>query len=456
MRFSSSSLTLRLSIASVVFLVPLLMYSGYTVKRAMLKSQQAAEKEALRGQIHQLLAAAAPTKKGLKLPANLPEPRYSTVNSGLIAWIVDGNNNVFWHSRSADLVAEPDFPKFEQTFSAGSEQFASFKLGNEEYFVVTYDTLWDINKVEKPFRFIVAHNQAAVQAEMEAFNSRLNRWLRALALLLIVVQTLIARWTLYPLRRLAKDLEKVEKGERQTLAPNYPADIQPVTDNLNKVLRNELMQKERYRNSMADLAHSLKTPLSVIRGYLESRKTPVQDPLAQVVEEQVARMSSIVEHQLRRASAQFTPAHAQPLIHLAVLIKRIVSALLKVYQDKHMQCVVKVPDALALAADEGDLMELIGNLIENAFKYGKSQILITAKQDNHWVHIFIEDNGPGIPPEQHAHILTRGTRLDTATAGQGIGLAVAVDILTGYGGELAIVASSLGGAGFSIRLPHVG
>ena len=300
---------------------------------------------------------------------------------------------------------------------------------------------------------MVAHNQAPVEAEMEAFKSSLNRWVRGFALLLIVVQTLIARWTLSPLRRLARDLERVEKGQSHELSGSYPADIQPVTANLNKVLRNELAQKERYRNSMADLAHSLKTPLSVLRGHLQSRHAERLETLTLVVDEQVTRMSAIVDHQLRRASAQVTHTHSHSLIDLTPLIKRLLGALLKVYQSKGMCCDVQLPESLMFPADEADMMELIGNLVENAFKYGRSNIAVRARVESHLLSILIEDDGPGIPQAIHQTILTRGARADTATSGQGIGLAVAVDILSSYGGSLDIFSSDLGGAGFSLRLP---
>jgi two-component system, OmpR family, sensor histidine kinase PhoQ len=457
-RLSSASLSLRLFVASAVLLPPLLVFSAHMLNHAMLRSQQTAERETLRGQVHLLLGAAQPGKKGIKLPENLPESRFSTVNSGLIGWIVDNDNKIHWRSRSSDLLNKAELPSFKQVFVPGKEHYASFKLNGEEYYALTYDTLWDINKQDKAFRFVVAHNQAPIQAELYAYQKRLWKWLAGLAFLLVVVQTLVARWALQPLRRLARDLEKVEAGHSQALSGSYPTDIQPVTNNLNRVLRNELAQKERYRNSLSDLAHSLKTPLSVLRGQLQSRDGQQPEHLAPLVDEQVNRMSAIVDHQLRRATAQVTQRHFHQHIDLSPLVNRLINALHKVYQSKGIRCTSHLPASLPLAADEADMMELIGNLVENACKYGQSRVEISAtvedKSTGRTLALLIEDDGPGIPSALHQSVLTRGARADTATTGQGIGLAVAVDILSSYGGSLDITTSTLGGAGFCLRLPY--
>jgi two-component system, OmpR family, sensor histidine kinase PhoQ len=456
-RFSSSSLSLslRLFLASAVLLPPLLAFSSHMLNHAMLRSQQTAERNLLRGQIHLLLGAAQPNKKGLKLPENLPESRFSTVNSGLIGWIIDANEKIYWMSKSGDLVEKNELPQFSQAFVAGKEYYASFTLSGEEYYALTYDTLWDINKQDKNFRFVVAHNQGPIQAELNAYQKRLWKWLAGLALLLVIVQTLVTRWGLQPLRRLARELEKVEAGQSQALAGLYPADIQPVTNNLNRVLRNELAQKERYRNSLNDLAHSLKTPLSVLRGQLQNHDN-IQ--LIHVVDEQVNRMTAIVDHQLRRATAQVTQTLSHNLLDLPLLVQRLINAMHKVYQHKGIRCTSKMPAQLKFAGDEGDMMELMGNLIENACKYGQTHVEISARIEasasGNELVIVVEDDGPGIPASLHQTILTRGARADTANAGQGIGLAVAVDILSSYGGSLEITTATLGGAGFALRLPY--
>ncbi len=245
----------------------------------------------------------------------------------------------------------------------------------------------------------------------------------------------------------------MEEGLQQ-LPGAYPAEIQPVTDNLNRVLRSERAQRERYRNTLSDLAHSLKTPLAVIRGQLENKQHISAESLAHAIDEQVSRMSAIVDHQLRRASAQVTQANRSSSVQVKPLVERLARAMQKVYQSKSVQLRLDIGEHLVFHGDEADLMELLGNLIDNACKYGRHSVAISAQQQGRDLVVSVEDDGPGVEADVQQTILTRGARADTATPGQGIGLAVAVDILSSYGGSIDIFRSKLSGAGFTIRIPN--
>ncbi len=449
----STSLTSRLFFASAVLLPILLWFSGAMLHHAYQRSLRASERDDLRGQIYILLGAAEPSETGIYLPSNLPDPRYSSVNSGLIGWVIENNGDMLWRSRSGELIPPEDMPRPEREFLAGAERHSVEFLGDQEYYATTYDTLWTVGDQERELRFMVMESRQGMYNELEAFRTRLWRWLGALAALMVIVQTAIARWGLFPLRKLASDLEKVESGSQEHLLGRYPADIQPVTDNLNRVLKMERTQRERYRNTLSDLAHSLKTPLAVIRGQLEQSEHTSPEMLRQLVDEQVMRMSAIVDHQLRRASAQVSQAlHSS--VELKPVVERLVGAMQKVYQSKGVQIQVNIPADLTFLGDEADLMELIGNLLDNACKYGKRRVLISARKKGNNLHLSVEDDGNGVGHEIKTLILTRGTRADTVTPGQGIGLAVAVDILSSYGGSIDITESSWGGACFKLIFPN--
>lgn len=435
-------------------LLPLLLgFSATMLNHAYQRSLRSAERDALHHQIYILLGAAEPGEKGLQLPPVLTEPRYSSVNSGLIAWVVSTKGRLQWRSRSGELIQDTDMPQVTTSFNPGRMQFFSAWVDGREYYAVSYDTVWDVNDKERGYRFVVMQSREPMLNELKAYQKRLWRWLGGLAFLLIIVQTLIAKWGLSPLRKLAADLEKVEEGLQQ-LPGVYPAEIQPVTDNLNRVLRSEQAQRERYRNTLSDLAHSLKTPLAVIRGHLESRQHLNAENLAQIVDEQVSRMSAIVDHQLRRASAQVTHASRANSVPVKPLIERLARALQKVYQAKNMDFQLELPETLHFHGDEADLMELMGNLIDNACKYGHHTLAVSARREGRDLALMVEDDGPGVDADVQQSILTRGARADTATPGQGIGLAVAVDILSSYGGSIDIFRSRLGGAGFAVRIPN--
>ncbi len=423
------------------------------LNHAYQRSLRTAERDALHRQVYILLGAAEPGRKGLQLPPVLTEPGYSSVNSGLIGWVVNTKGKMQWRSRSSELIPAAEMPTTTTAFSPGRLQFFSTWIEGREYYAISYDTVWDVNDRERGYRFIVMQSREPMSNELKAYQKRLWRWLGGLALLLIIVQTLIAKWGLSPLRKLAADLEKVEEGLQQ-LPGVYPAEIQPVTDNLNRVLRSEQAQRERYRNTLSDLAHSLKTPLAVIRGHLENKQQLTAENLAQIVDEQVSRMSAIVDHQLRRASAQVTQASHTSSVPVKPIVERLTRAMKKVYQAKNIQFTHQMPDNLTFHGDEADLMELMGNLIDNACKYGRHSVTISARQQTADLALIVEDDGPGVATDVRHSILTRGARADTATPGQGIGLAVAVDILSSYGGSIDIFRSKLGGAGFEIRIPN--
>ena len=424
------------------------------LNHAYQRSLRAAERDALIGQIYILLGAAEPEGKTLQLPPSLAEPRYESINSGLMAWVVDDNGLIQWRSKSSELLSYEDMPRIGSAFSSGKRLFFSNFIQEQEYYAVTYDTIWDTDNGELQFRFVVMQSRDPMRNELKAYQKRLWKWLGGLAVLLTIIQTLIAKWSLRPLNKLASDLQKVEAGYQQQLAGKYPAEIQPVTDNLNRVLRNEQAQRERYRNTLSDLAHSLKTPLAVISGHLQNPSTESK-VLHKTMDEQVSRMSAIVGHQLRRASAQVSQS-ADSFTVLKPMVERLTRALDKVYQQKVLTCSARdIPADLSIHCDESDLMELLGNIIENAYKYGKSYVRIAARElpAQHTKEITIEDDGPGIADDVKQTILTRGARADSATPGQGIGLSVTVDILGSYGGKLDIMTSELGGAQFTIHIP---
>lgn len=423
------------------------------LNHAYQRSLRASERDALRGQIYLLLGAAEPSESGIQLPHVLPEPRYSTINSGLIAWVLNTDQELLWRSRSGELISAEQLPHLTNAFQPGRERFFNPVIDGHEYYAISYDTLWDVDHVEQGFKFVVMHSRDPIKNEMQAYQKRLWKWLGGMAFLLVVVQTFIAKWGLSPLRKLASDLERVEEGSQQELRGIYPAEIQPVTDNLNRVLRSEQAQRERYRNTLSDLAHSLKTPLAVIRGHIESTQDTDFTALSAIVDEQISRMSAIVDHQLRRASAQVTQA-SQTSVPIRPIVERLINAMHKVYQAKGINCRMTIGSSLNFHGDEADFMELIGNLIDNACKYGEKNINITCKRLGKWLELSVEDDGPGVAADIRQAILTRGARADTATPGQGIGLAVAVDILTSYGGNIDIVKSKLGGACFKLQIPN--
>jgi two-component system, OmpR family, sensor histidine kinase PhoQ len=259
-----------------------------------------------------------------------------------------------------------------------------------------------------------------------------------------------------PLRKVAADLARVERGAAEHLGDRYPAELSGLAANLNNFIDSERDRLKRYRNTLADLAHSLKTPLAVVRTQLESEVDGRE--LRWTVLEQVGRMDEIVAYQLSRAATSGRQTFAAPL-PLEPFAEEIVRSLEKVYADKQVLCEFEIDPNTRFRGDQGDLMELLGNVLENAFKWARHTVLLTAKRsgsgndDSGSLDLTIEDDGPGIPEERVDHLLQRGVRGDERVQGHGIGLSIVQDIVKAYNGSLKVSRSeTLGGARFDLRL----
>lgn len=441
----TSSLIRRQWLASAICLPILVSFSAFTLNRAFVHSLDSAESDALLAQVYSLIALAEPSDTTLFLPSYLSNPRLETPESGLYARVVDTEGRIAWRSNS--LEASPIYFDILQSTEPGQALFSNLKLEQgHDFRALSFSTIWELGESDRSYTFEVFHSQSNKQKEIRSYQRALLSWLGGMAFLLILVQIAIAKWGLRPLKKLAREIEAIEKGEKNDLEGDYPKEISPVTQSLNQLLASEIAQRSRYKNALSDLAHSLKTPLAVIRSQLDNSEKD------KTIDGQVERMSTIVSHQLRRASAEVKSIYG-PQTDITNVITRLCTALGKVYPDKQLDFDHLPDQQLSAQVQENDLMEVLGNIIENACKYGSQKIRVNATVDQQFVYVYIEDDGDGIPESLHQSILRRGARADTSKHGQGIGLAVAVDILSSYNGALKITASELGGAKFEVCLP---
>jgi two-component system sensor histidine kinase PhoQ len=292
------------------------------------------------------------------------------------------------------------------------------------------------------------------EAQLQQFRHSLFVWLAVATLLLLAIQALILRWVMSPLRQLAQNLSEMEAGRAQTLHGRYPAEIQPLADNLNTMLANARTHLQRYRDALGNLAHSLKTPLAVLRSSVDA-KVPAEE-LRAAVQEQLQRMNEIVEYRLQRAAAAGRNAMDTPL-PVAPAVRKILGALDKAYAGKSVRAEIDIASEVVFRGDEGDLLEVVGNLADNAYKWARTRVQVHARnqpagQSGREFILRVEDDGPGIAPDQVERVRLRGVRADASTPGYGLGIAVVQEMAELYGGELVISRSDLGGAAVEVRL----
>ncbi len=447
------SLRARLLLASAVVLAAFLGLTGAALDQAFRRSAESALRERLQGHLYTLLAASdLNAKNELELPAEMPEPGFNQVGSGLIAEVRDGQDRTIWRSHSAVGITLNESP----TPALGERVYAQQANGQgPARMLLSFTTRWEgKDRQTRQYVFHVAERLDVYEAQIQQFRRSLFVWVAASTLLLLVIQALILRWGLRPLRRLAQNLSEMEAGRAQTLHGQYPSEIQPLADNLNILLTSARTHLQRYRDALGNLAHSLKTPLAVLHSSIESRAS--QDELRAAVQEQLHRMNEIVEHQLQRAAIAGRTALGAPL-PVAPVVQKILSALDKVYAGKSVQVEIDIAPEAVFRGDEGDLLEIVGNLTDNAYKWARTRVRVhahneTAGRSGREFIFRVEDDGSGIPDDQIARVRVRGVRADVSTPGHGLGVAMVQEMAALYGGELIISRSSLGGAAVEVRL----
>ena len=388
----------------------------------------------------------------------LGEQRLSDPDSGLYAFVDSPGAGTVWRSPSVAVGASgiAEVPSLMRRPAPGEGFFDEVASREAERFVYAYTVIWaGLNDVE--LTVWVLADQEPYRSQVAAFRGDIATWLGIAAAVFVGIQFAALHWGLLPVRRMAARLAGLESGARRSIGDDYPPELLGLARNLSRFIGQERANRERYRRAMDDLAHSLKTPLAVLKNAV--RHGPQSSPRDGMLREQIERMETTVGHQLSRAAA--APA-VLPLVRVAVAptVERIVGAVARAYPDKPVAAEVVTASANMTAAarvrvDERDLMEMLGNLVENAFKYTRSRVRVSvsAPIDATVVAVRVEDDGPGIQAAERDSVLQRGTRGDTATTGQGIGLAIVVELATAYEGRVTVEDSALGGANVVLELP---
>lgn len=280
-----------------------------------------------------------------------------------------------------------------------------------------------------------------------------------LANLLLVVPLLwlAAWWSLRPIEALAREVHELETHDRETLNPETTRELTSLVTNLNRLLKTERKRNEKYRTTLTDLTHSLKTPLAVLQSTLRSLRTHkvAVEQAEPVMLEQISRISQQIGYYLHRASMRGGSALLSREVHpVAALLDSLTSALNKVYQLKGVSITLDISPEIVFIGDKNDFMEVMGNILDNACKYCLEFMEITARYSDETLHLIVDDDGPGIPLIRREEVFDRGKRADTLRPGQGIGLSVAREIVEQYDGQIITADSPLGGARMEVIFGH--
>jgi signal transduction histidine kinase len=303
--------------------------------------------------------------------------------------------------------------------------------------------------VAQPFFFQVAQSSRDLDRQRARTRSILFWSLSVLGLGLIGMAGLQSTYGLAPLRRVSNAIVAIRSGRARRVEAEFPVEVEPLVAEINELLEQSEAQSEAARRHAGNLAHALKTPMSVLVGEARGR----DDPLARAVEAQVQVMRRHVDHQLARARAAGRRTASTARTPVWPAVEAIVRTVSRIHQGRVVIDIDGDREA-AFRGERQDLEEMVGNLVDNAALHGGGRVFVTIARAGPMIEIMVEDDGPGIPAEKRSRLFARGERLDTDKPGTGLGLAIVKDVAELYGGDVTLADSEdLGGLLISLRLP---
>lgn len=447
-----NSIQARLMLSAFLMVLIILPTIGFILNNAFQDQITIATNNELSAHSYSILALAEIENEQLFMPSMLLENQFNVSESGLYALFTisppnskQNENTDFlpqyqvWQSGS---LLGLDVPGLLPLPALGQSSFTEMDILGDPYFIYSFSVNFNVDGKSYPRTLHILRDQADFLASIKRFKRQLLSSIIFLMVILLAIQFIWLAWVLYPLKTIEQELVEVEQGKLSSLNKHYPLELQRLVKQLNDLLYTEQSQRKRYRNSLSDLAHSLKTPLAVLY---------TQKDLSITAKQQLSTISNTIEHQLKRAQSVGDSAW-----HIGIKIQpistKLLNSLTKIYRSKDLDLQQVVTESDIFKGDEADLMEMLGNLLDNACKSASSSVRLTVNSTGEHLVISVEDDGVGVDDLIKNQILQRGTRADTYAEGHGIGLAIVRDLVESYQGQLDISQSHhLGGALFSLR-----
>lgn len=445
-----SSLRLRLSIAAALSILAALILSGIFLTLIFERHVTRRVDAELTAYIKQLTASLdIGADREPTLIAPLADPRFDRPFSGLY-WQIEDDSGVVLGSRSLwiDTLPLPPFDlKTRETLRLEAQG------PDEEPMIVQARTVFvETSEGDRAFRLAVAVDKSEITAARNAFRDDLVVALTLLAVALLGASILQISFGLRPLGQIRQRVNAVRTGAESKLEGNFPHEVQLLVTEVNALLSANDQAVQRARDSAADLAHGLKTPLAVLQAESRTLRNNQAAASAREIEAQVEQMHARVERHLAQVRMRGSGSGLRST-PLRSSVEKIVRAMKTMPGEESLEWRIDIPDDLSVPVDAEDLLEVLGNIIDNARKWARHEIAIVAHVDAKDVEIVIADDGPGVPEELQAHVMQRGKRLDEFKTGAGLGLSIAERILQGYGGTLSLGSGSGGGAKVIIAIP---
>jgi signal transduction histidine kinase len=453
----ANSLAFRLIVAASLWSVLAMAAAGVILSTLYRQNAEQAFDDRLHVYLNTLIGtlAAQDPAQPLSDPGNVGEQRFELLYSGWYWQVREPDNGaVLLTSRSlfSDVLDVTKAARVKEDAGIESGSFAGPDKQKLRFLsqTVTFDKA-------RRFDVLVAGDAGNLEQQIASFRTTVIFLLGAFALGLIIATAVQIRWAFRPLDRVRRSLADLRSGKQTRFEEGLPAEIRPLVDELNALLESNREIVERARTQVGNLAHALKTPLSVITNEARSGGAA---PFATKVAEQAETMRKQISHYLDRAriAGQVNVIGALTDVHPAVT--RLVRAMNRIHGERGIRIDSRGAENARFRGEQQDLEEIVGNLVDNACKWARSQVTVTVRyaapstgDAAGRLTILIEDDGPGLTADQIAAATARGRRLDETKPGSGLGLSIVTDLVALYRGSFSLDASPLGGLRATVNLP---
>ena len=439
---SSASIGSRLLIGALVWLALMMSIGGMVLTVAVHRTVEETFVERLDSLLKAMVAGVEPGgPDGLRITKPMGEPRFEQIYSGWYWQVTDGQDLLF-RSRSLwdDVLPVHPGPRDGTRISVDLPGHGDVTL-----LVVERDLNWP--GIDRPLHLQVAADRSEIDREVARFGTLLTVSLALMGLGLLAAVYIQVRFGLRPLRRLATELDEVRSGARARLGGGQPEEVAPLVEAMNAVLDHDATLIERARTHVGNLAHGLKTPLSILKAEASGKPDPA------AVAEQVTAMDRLISHHLARASAATASARAFGAhTPVAPVLDDLRRALDRIHAGKALLIEVATQGDPEFPGERQDAEEILGNLMDNACTWATGRVRATAMADGCGLRLTVEDDGPGMSEADAAEASRRGARLDEMVPGWGLGLAIVSDLTALHGGRLQFGRSELGGLRVTVEV----
>ncbi len=439
----TGSLSRRMIIIAAGWITLLLIAGGLALDRVLVNAVSDNFDDQMEYVLTAMIASAEIGPDGeVRLNRPLGDQRFLEPNSGLY-WQISGKGKMPFPSRSlwdrtlrVELGHTDAMPHFRT-----SDEFAGEPLRIVERAIVLPDS-------QTRWIFMVAQSRESLDAQITELRTVLATAFAVLAFGLIIMAALQTFYGLWPLRDVRREIAAMRSGKQHRIQDALPDEVMPMVNELNALLDHNEKQAEEARRHAGNLAHALKTPLTVIM----NSATAQSPDLAETVIREATTMRRQVDHHLARARAVGRRGHSHSRAEVWQSLESVERAVGRLY--RHVRLDMAGNKQLSVRVERQDLDEMIGNLVENAAKYGGGSVFVTVEDAGEMVAIIIEDDGRGIPEKDRARIFDRGVRLDSGKPGTGLGMAIVRDVAEIYNGSIELEESEdMGGLLVRLSLP---